>query len=110
MWDARQRARFEQLREQEENGTLNAAERTELTAMVGEIESTEAAQLGPAMERLEAECAQVEAQNAALQRLVSRKKALIRKLEQILAETKAEENAIQQELGRVLSGSAPTNS
>jgi chromosome segregation ATPase len=110
MWDAKKRRQFEQLREKEGNGTLSAAERARLTAMIEEIEIAEAAYLGPAIQRLEGECAQVEAQNAALQGLIQRKQEMIRRLEQILAETKAEEDAIQEELRRVLSGSAPAPS
>jgi hypothetical protein len=106
MWDADKRSRFAYLREKEEDQSLNAAEQAELTAMMEEIESAELAYLGPAMQRLEAECAQVETQNAALQDLIQRKQALIQRLEQILAEANAEEDAIQKELGRILTGGA----
>ena len=100
------RARFEALRQKEEEGTLTEAEQVELAQMIEEIEEIEAAYLRPATERLRAERAQVQAQTAALQRLVRRKEALARRLEQTLAKAKAERQAIEEEQNRILSGSA----
>jgi hypothetical protein len=88
MWNARKRTRFGRLREKQESGTIDATEQAELAAMVEEIENAEAAYLGPANEKLEAECARVEAQNATLQGIIQRKKELIRRLEQIFAEAR----------------------
>ena len=110
MWDAGKRTRFGYLREKEENGSLDAAEQTELASMVQELESAESTQLGPAIERLEADCTLVETQNTALQDLIQRKRSLIRKLEQTVAEASVEEDAIQKELGRILTGGASASS
>jgi hypothetical protein len=110
MWDAKKRTQFEHLRAKEDKGTLTRAERAMLTAMVEEIEGAESARLAPAIQRLDDECAQVEAQNAALKGLIQRKKDLVRRLEQILVETNAEEDAIRKELGRILTGGASTSS
>jgi peptidoglycan hydrolase CwlO-like protein len=107
MWDAPKRARLEWLRQREEEGTLTEAEWAELTQMIAEIETAEAAYLHPATERLEAESAQIEAQNAELARLIRRKEALVQRLKQTLAELDAERQAIEKEQRRVLSGSAP---
>jgi hypothetical protein len=97
MGNVAKRARFEELRQREEAGTLTGAEQAELAAMFEQIESADAAALRPATERLPAERAQLQEQTAALQRLVRRKEALARRLEQTIAQAKAERRAIQEE-------------
>ncbi len=77
MWDSVKRARFETLRQRDEEEVLTEAEQSELARMVAEIEEAEAAYLAPAAERLRAERAQIAAKNAALQELIRRKEALV---------------------------------
>jgi hypothetical protein len=110
MWKPAKRARFEALRQREEAGALTGAEQTELAQMINEIESAEAVYLRPATERLRAERAELNARNAALQRLLQRKEALVRRLEQTLTEVKTERRAIEEELERILSESATSSS
>src|SRR5947207_2187923 len=104
MWDEQQQARFDALRARKEAGTLTRREQKELAGMIEEIDRAEAASLQPSVEREEAECLRLEAQNAALATLLERRQALTGKLEQVLAEAKAEEEAIEEELARILSG------
>jgi hypothetical protein len=110
MWDTAKRARFEALRQHEEAGALTEPEQAELARMIDEIVSAEATFLSPATDRLRAERVRVQARNAALQRLVRRKEALARRLEQTLAEAKAERHAIEEAQSRLLSGSATPSS
>jgi hypothetical protein len=110
MGDTAKRARFEALRQHEEEGTITEPEQAELAQMIEEIESAEAAYLGPATERLRAERTQIQARSAALQRLVRRKEALAWRLEQTLAEARGERQAIEEEQNRILSGSATSSS
>lgn len=105
MWDQVTRSRFEALRQREEEGVLTRAEQAELQRMIEEIEGAEAAYLGPATQRLRAERAQLASQTAALQELIDRKEALVRRLEQVVTEVKAERRAINEELERILGGS-----
>jgi D-aminopeptidase len=105
MWDAQKQARFDALRALEEAGTLTRREQKELAGMIEEIDRAEAASLQPSVEREEAECLRLEAQNADLAALLERRQALAGKLEQVLAEAKAEDDAIEEELARILSRS-----
>jgi hypothetical protein len=110
MWDSGKRARFETLREREEDGVLTEAEQAELARMIAEIEDAEAAYLAPAAERLRAERAQIAAKNAALQELIRRKEELVQRLEKMLDEVKAERRAIDEELERILGSSTASTS
>src|SRR5712692_4239117 len=103
MWDEQKQARFDALRALEEAGTLTRREQRELAGMIEEIDRAEAASLQPSVEREEAECLRLEAQNAALAALLERRQALAGKLEQVLAEAKAEDDTIEEELARILS-------
>src|SRR5687767_5050200 len=105
MWDEQRQARFDALREREEARTLTQREQKELAGMIEELERTEAAYLQPSVEREEAECRRLEAQNAALSTLLQRRQALAHKLEQILEEATAEDEAIKEELARILDSS-----
>ena len=105
MWNATERARFESLRQREDEGTLPEAEQTELARMIEEIEGAEAAYLKPATEHLRAQRAALAADSAAVQDLLRREEALAQRLTQTLAEAKAERRAIEEELGRIVSQS-----
>jgi len=103
MQDATKRARFESLRQREEEGTLTEAEQAELAQMIEEVERAEAAYLRPATERLRADRAEFTRQNGALQGVLQRKEALVRRLEQTLAEARTERDALEEEVNRILS-------
>ena len=55
MWDEQKHARFQALRQRELDGVLTEAEQAELTQMLQEIDSAEAAYLRPATARLRTE-------------------------------------------------------
>src|SRR5437870_3611469 len=110
MQDAAKRAKFESLRQREEEGTLTEAEQAELAQMIEEVERAEAAYLRPATERLRADRAEVTRQSGALQGVLQRKEALVRRLEQTLAEARAERDALEEEVNRILSGTAGPSS
>lgn len=108
MWDERKRARFQALRQGEDEGTLTEPERAELAALIQEIESAEIASLQASARREEAECLQLEAQNAALQALVRREERLLSRLRRVLDEAKAERHAIEEEKTRILGSGVPS--
>ena len=108
--DSAKRARFKFLRQLEEEGALTSTQKTELTQMFEEIESAEAVYLRPATERLRVQRAGIAQRNQALQQLLDRKEALARRLEQTLAEARAEHAAIQEELSRILGEAAGASS
>ncbi len=105
MWDEQKQARFDALRAQQETGTLTRRDQKELAGLIAELDGTEAACLQPSAEREEADLMRLEAQNAALADLLERRALLAHKLQQVLAEAKAEEDAIEEELARILSSS-----
>jgi hypothetical protein len=88
-----QGVRLRELRQREWDGALTEAEQKELQLLVQEIESAEAHYLGPATERLRLEREGIEARNRALQALVHRKEALVARLQTMLAESQAEQQA-----------------
>lgn len=102
MWDEPQRERFHVLRQGALDGTLTTAEQAELTQMIHEIESAEAAALRVSTEQLRGERARLEAANRALQAVVQRKEAFARRRQGLLAEMEAERHAIDEELARIL--------
>lgn len=103
MWDAQKRERFQLLREREQQ--LNDAEQTELASLVLELEAAEAAYLQPATVRLRQENELVEKQNRELENLIARKKDLSQRLTRFLADARAEQRSIENELAAVLAGS-----
>jgi hypothetical protein len=102
MGDQQKGVRLQQLRQRELDGALTEAEQKELQLLVQEIERAEADYLGPATERLRHEREGIEAQNRALQALLHRKEALVARLQTVLAESQAEQQAIDEELARIL--------
>jgi hypothetical protein len=69
MWDDQRRQRFQELRARE--SMLTNGELTELALLVRELEEADAAYLTPATVRLREERDAVEAQNRALEHLIS---------------------------------------
>lgn len=107
MWDDQKRQRFNELREP--GRQLNAAEKTEVVALVKELEDMEAAYLKPANERLRNERLAIEKRNARLAEIINKKKAFVDRLNMLLTESEAERRAIDREFASVLAD-APTAS
>ena len=107
MWNKRKRKRFQILCQSELEGTLTDAEGAELSQMIAEIEETEAASLRPAIERMQDEREEIEAQNRALKTLVQRKEAFLTRLHVVLDELEVEQQAINEEFVRII-GKSPT--
>ena len=105
MWDDQKRQRFNELREP--GRYLNAAEKTEVAALVKELEDMEAAYLKPANERLRNERLAIEKRNARLAVVINKKKAFVERLNRLLTESEAERRAIDREFASVLAD-APT--
>ena len=102
MLTEQQRKRFSELREREENGTLDASEQEELNSIIQYIEARESEYLRPATERIRQERLQLHSQNAALKTLMRRQERHVRRLERFLALSKAERAAIQSRLLEIL--------
>ena len=102
MWEERKRSRFQQLRQRQMESALTEAERADLAILVQELEAAEASYLAPATERLGQERQLLETQNRRLELLACRKKALVLRLRNFLAEAQAERQAIDGELAAVL--------
>lgn len=106
IWGREMSARFQELRDREEAGALVDSERHELHALVKELEATEAGYLQPATDRLREQRVRAESQNAALTALVEREERLCQRLEEVLAELRAERQTIEEERARILQGGA----
>ncbi|MBI1831013.1 MAG: hypothetical protein HYR84_06135 [Planctomycetes bacterium] len=100
MWDNSKRQRFQQLRQRE--GSLTDSETGELAALAQELEAAESAYLSGATERTRHERETTEKQNRALEKLAKRKKALVDRLANTLADARIERSAIEDELASVL--------
>lgn len=105
MWEEQKRRRFQQLRQQHQEGGLSEAEQAELALLVQELEAAEAAYLAPATQQLQQERKTLEDKNRSLEALVRRKETLVRRLHDFLAEAQDERRAIERELTAVLAGS-----
>lgn len=102
MFDAEKKSRFCTLQERQDAGLITAHEQAELSKLVGEIESTEAAYLTPATERIRQDRERVEHQNRKLEELVRRRQAFLDRLRGFLADARREREAIDSELAAVL--------
>lgn len=102
MWDKHTSDRFQQLRRQEQDGHLTDDERQELSDLVDRLEAMEATYLEPATERLRRERERLEAQNVALMAIAHRKEELARRLQIAVEEARSEQQAIDDELTRIL--------
>src|SRR3712207_1895171 len=108
-WDEQRLERTRTLRSREPSA-LTEAERRELDRLFEEMGAAGNASLAPATQRLRSEREAVEAQNEALKALVLRRENLAMRLEQVLTETRAERQAIEQEMNRILSASGTSSS
>ena len=104
MWDEQKRQRLELLRQRENAAVLADIERGELESLVQELQSAETTYLAPATERLREERQELDTQNRALEALARRRETLARHLRDVLAEARAERQAIQGELAALLVG------
>ncbi len=84
MWTDEKQRQFDALRDKEFDGTLTDDEQPQLDAFFAELEAEEAETLRPAMERMDAEiaelqqqCQTAEARNAALAALAARQQELL---------------------------------
>jgi hypothetical protein len=102
MWDLKQRSRFQQLRQREQEGALSESERAELALLVAELEAAESAYLAVAVRQMRQERNAIDDKNRSLEALVQRKESLVRRLGTFLAEANAERDAIAIELSEVL--------
>ena len=107
MFSETERARYQQLRRREAESSLTAGEREELTSLTRKIERGETAYLGPATRRTQEETERIEMQNRSIEALARRKEALIERLRKALAESEAEQQAISQEVARILGNGVP---
>jgi len=113
MWDEIKRQRYNQLRDREWEGTLTAAEKTELAARMQELCDMEATYLQPATERLQQETAHWRTElehmverNSQLVALVRRKEALLARINAFVAEVTTEQETLQQAY-RTIMGEPP---
>jgi hypothetical protein len=102
MWDKDTSDRFQQLRRKEQVGDLTDDEQQELSDLTDRLEAMEAAYLGPATERLRHDRERLEAQNSGLAAIVHRKEELVRRLQIAVEEARSEQQAIDDELARIL--------
>ena len=79
MWSEAKQMRFNALRAAERQGTLTAAERTELVTLMQELDALEEAYLTPATARVRQEREALEAQNRQLAELLHRTANLSRR-------------------------------
>ena len=109
MWDEQMRHRFQQLLQGQSESELSETEQAELASLVKELEVAEAVYLTPGTERLRQERETIEDQNRRLEKLVSRREALVQRLRSFLTEAQAEQRAIDRELTAVLAAGGGSN-
>jgi len=104
IWDEAKRETFRQLQVRAAEGALSDAEAHKLAQLAAELESTEAAVLAPALQRLRDERRLTAATNGALETMLRREEALAERLRTVLDEANAEQKAIRSEVERILAG------
>ena len=90
----------------------SAAHQDELAALAKALQAVEAESLSGATQRMRQEREETEARTRSLERLATRRMALVARLEGALSETRVERLAIDAELASVLAGTsahAPSN-
>src|SRR4051794_27248452 len=100
MWDALKRQRFQELRALPE--PRSTAEQSELDSLVKELESAGSANLTDVTRKIGVEREQVEARNRRLESLVARRRGLAARLDNALADARAERQAIEAKLAPFL--------
>ena len=102
MWDKTKRQRFSLLRERERQGALTTEEQTELRGLYRHLEEMEESYLLPAVERKRHETAKLRAINEALRDVIRRKEEHLARMQATLAQFRAEREALNIELERIL--------
>jgi hypothetical protein len=91
MWSEAKQTHFNALRAAERQGTLTAAERTELAALTQELDTLEAAYLTPATARVQQEREALEAQNRQLEELLHEQQTYLAEVRSLVAELQRRE-------------------
>jgi hypothetical protein len=91
MWSDEQQTRLNALRAAERQGTLTAAERTELAALTQTLDALEAAYLTPATARVQQEREALEAQNRQLEELLHEQQSYLAEVRGLVAELQTRE-------------------
>jgi hypothetical protein len=102
MWDKTKHQRFSMLRERERQGILTTEEQTELHGLYRHLEEVEASSLLPGIERRRHEAEKLRAINEALRDVIQRKEAHLAHMQATLARFRAEREALNIELERIL--------
>lgn len=89
MWTDEKQRQLDALREKEFAGTLTADEQEQLDLLFAEIDAEEEEMLRPAMERMEQECRQKQAEIARLERQNALRAALFEQQEQLFQRARA---------------------
>lgn len=110
MWTDEQQRQLDALREKELAGTLAADEQQQLELLFAELDAEEAEMLRPAMERMEQEHQQDQAELARLQRkkellttLAVQEEQLLQRAQAVLQEVQSEKARLRAEYERALS-------
>ena len=106
MWDESKRQRFSALRERERQGALTAEESTELEGLYHAIEEMEATYLRPTTECKQQQREKLRALNEALRDAIRRKEVHLAGMKATLAQWRAEREALDTELERLLAQAA----
>ncbi len=91
MWNEEKQSRLNALREADRNGTLFTAERSELDALLGELDELERAYLGPGTAQVKQEREKLEAQNTELEVLLQERRAYVAEARNALARLEGRE-------------------
>lgn len=110
MWNEEQQHLFDGLREKEFAGTLTDEEQKQLEKFFEELDAEEAELLRPAMERYDRKIAAgqqtlaaLRVENELLETIVARRKALLARAKEIVAQFQAEDRALRAEYERIVS-------
>ena len=106
MWDKTKRQRFSTLRERARQGALTPEEQMELRGLYRHLEEMEASSLLPGIERKRHETEKLQAINAALRDVIRRKEEHLARMQATLAQFRAEREALNVELERILAQAA----
>ena len=106
MWDKTKHQRFSILRERARQGALTTEEQAELHGLYRHLEDVEASSLLPGIERKRHETEKLQAINAALRDVIRRKEEHLARMQATLAQFRAEREALNVELERILAQAA----
>lgn len=101
MWDADKQARFDALRAVARQDPLTDAERTELEALLQELDALEAASLHPATERMHHEREALDAQNRQLEELLREQQAYLAEVREVMVALEARERRLRNRFAEI---------